>query len=254
MKLINFFINYERNKNKNNWKKSLGSKENKEKIIETILTFSLQLSEGRFTKERKIIKQTFELLINLIDQDENELLKYLYSWEMLTNWINSILLESQSIPLRKQASMGIINFCNQIKLNKNQENTAPPTEYFLNLLLNFINQTENYSNRAEYYFLTLQSLLNDYLLLLKVNDAEFSKFNENLLLKLIELVKKHKVLEVNESAESTDKSLIGLFDLIRIIISISNPSIKLFASQHGLMNELFHNCLFAIPTAANHGL
>lgn len=272
LRLINYFIECQ-NKNPIKTGKTINEYEKLDEVFHRILSISYtltlkqkdnnQLDNNEENKKKIIIGSCIHFIMNSIIA-KNHLLTQLYNWENLTDWLKCCLLECLSKKIRQETSNELETLCKEIenkfdqKLFENDEKQfILPSKFFLLKLLDFLNESENYPNTSDYYFNLLEKIYK--LLSLHHNnnkdddDDDFYKgFSKKLVLKLIDCIKSHKVLEENENMKYKDTSLIGLFDFLRCIIR-SSIYLKELSAQNSLLNELFKDCLFAIPSADNHG-
>jgi len=121
--------------------------------------------------------------------------------------------------------------------------SAPPT-FFLNLLLPALAEVELYSETCDQYFMVLEALLKDY---------DNSKELLQLVKQLSRAIVKHPVVETHATSGPEDKVLIGLMQLVLVIIK-HDKSFKSESTVQSLILEVFDKCLFAIPTASDHGV
>lgn len=244
LRLINFFIAYELEHKQTNSLKSIKKKQLKQ-FISQVLSISLTLNNGEVHLDHSssIVKHAVRFVTYCI-LAQHSLLSFLYGLPLTKTWLQFLLLESPVTKVRKAASLGLITFCKSISSEK--KDVASPSTFFLNLLLTYLDVVEGFSKSSENFFLAVESLL--------ASADTNSEWGFTLLLKLIDSLNQHPILEASESADSVDCGLIGIFNLIRIIL-MNSPQYKLVAvQQYDLLTEcLLKNCLFAIPTADNHG-
>ena len=124
-----------------------------------------------------------------------------------------------------------------------QQLPTPPSTFFLNLLLPALTEIEQYAETCDQYFMLLESLLKDY---------DNSKELLHLVKRLARSIIRHPVVETHATAGPEDKVLIGLMRLVLAILR-RDSAFKSESTIQSLIPEVFHKCLFAIPTATDHG-
>ncbi|KAN0015309.1 hypothetical protein ACTFIU_008036 [Dictyostelium citrinum] len=204
------------------------------------------------TEDAMVVSHLMHLIVAILSNNDQLFSIFTKNKEIL-QWISLIILDSKDTFLRDKAANGIRDICHYI---------SPVTtkRYFLDQLLTllFKNVAEDrQSSTCQQFFEVLNHLLNEQVQSL-ISDASTceaftnSPVYSDLLLKLVDMIKTQPIIE-STAIYQPDVLLMGLLNLVKILIQ-DNNEFKLLAGQKGgLVKEIFHECLFNIATADNHG-
>eukprot|EP01132_Coremiostelium_polycephalum_P001351 gene1351-1706_t len=198
------------------------------------------------TENATVVSYLLQMIVGIISNSE-ELLDAFFNHADISKWISMVVLESKDTYIRERASFAISEIC------RNRVFSQKTMKFFLDQFLQLLfNQVENdrRSSTCSHFFSLLDKLLQDKC----QNSPQPPSMLElsNLLKKLIVMVKTQPIVESTAIYQS-DWVLIGLLNLIKTIIT-GNVELKYLAGhQEGLVGEIFHECLFNIATAENHG-
>ena len=232
LRIINFFITYDSSK--------LEGVELPQLISRAVAVskFFAKSDEDNSENSGIIVKQSLELLISCLKFNKN-LDQHLFDITRESEWLHALLLESPVTKVRQEMSFGIAKLCRIM-------NDDQITVFFFQSSLAYLSTIESYPKTSDHFFLLLEKL-ND----LNQSQEDIERIQE-LLLKLITQVKKHPVLEASDAPEEQDKGLIGFLNFIRSIVK-KDRKLKVCCLSEGLIDEVYTNCLFSIPTADDHG-
>lgn len=164
-------------------------------------------------------------------------------------WLAAILLGSPEPKIREKT----ISTLYKLSTIVNEEFLAgsgvqlAPQPYFLAKLLAMLRTIEHTQPHSAQYFDLLNRLLQ---MSARVNPSQFAELLDH----LITMLKDHPTAELRNS-EAVDHVLYGVMSLLKTLVSADLEFKNKAGSQHrgGLVHELFHKCLFNIPTMERHG-
>ncbi|KAK5577390.1 hypothetical protein RB653_002331 [Dictyostelium firmibasis] len=218
-------------------------------VIPTIHEENLSTHE---TEDAMVVSHLMHLIVAILASNE-QLFEVFAKNKNILEWISLVILDSKDTFIRDKAANGIRDICQYI---------SPPISkrYFLEQFLNLLFKNvadDRQSSACQQFFEVLNYLLNDQVQSL-VSDASTadvmttSSIYSELLLKMVEMIKTQPIIE-STAIYQPDVLLMGLLNLVKILIQ-DNNEFKLLAGQKGgLVKEIFHECLFNIATADNHG-
>ncbi|KAH3762073.1 ubiquitin hydrolase [Pelomyxa schiedti] len=164
-------------------------------------------------------------------------------------WLAASLLHSSRSAARRAVYMGFKKLCTSFEAIS-EELPRLPHGVMLQKLLSFLSAIGHNCSTADYYFRFLTNLIIDSCA--GKDGGSASNFKE-LLPELVELIKQHNTLETRIDPVP-DTVLCGLFEVVRAIVK-DNKHLKVLAGQkNGLVQELFHRCLFDIPSKTDHAV
>eukprot|EP01129_Flabellula_baltica_P014013 TRINITY_DN6628_c0_g1_i1.p1 TRINITY_DN6628_c0_g1~~TRINITY_DN6628_c0_g1_i1.p1 ORF type:complete len:2292 (+),score=457.58 TRINITY_DN6628_c0_g1_i1:2-6877(+) len=209
----------------------------KSKVIESIIVSIkhctdpvLNLDPG--PDDAEVVKAGLFLMGNLII-DDMDLLPLLTEMDDLQEWLICLSLRANT-ETRTEAVKGIYFITKSLHdLGKNIANLLFTT------IIEVLPEAENFTRSCDQYFLLLGNLLKEY------DGGDQDEIVQN----FIKKVMTHPVVETSED-DDEDKLLIGLMNIIYNITK-KNPSLK--SGCLPLLDELFRNCLFAIPNSNTSG-
>lgn len=192
-----------------------------------------------------VVKHIINLLVALCLSDDN-IFNFMTLLPYFEQWLSTLLIYTLHHDIRDEVSSGLLCIC------QNTLNFQIPHLYFLNKLLSFLPKIDPFLSTSGEYFQVLNSLIkNSCNGIAGGNPLQF----ESLLDELVEAIRNHPIVE-DRSLRREDVVLEGLMSLTLTLISkeISFKEKIGPLSRGGLIEHLFHNCLFDIATMDNHGL
>lgn len=163
------------------------------------------------------------------------------------DWLSSLLLYCPITKLRHRFAEGLAQFCSRLASLKTRDSGHSPAQYLLLQLLNYLPSISGFPRTADKYFQLVECLLQQ-------TDASFSvEWREKLAVSLCQQLVSHPVLESSGVVEAQDKGLVGLLSLLRCVCK-GGSSLKQRCFSEGIVSFLLEGCLFAAPSATDHGL
>ncbi|ELR15597.1 ubiquitin domain containing protein [Acanthamoeba castellanii str. Neff] len=195
----------------------------------------------------EVVKHALDLLVTFVIA-KVELLEQLYDYEKQDGWVERLLLAAPVRKIRQAAANDMLRLSQQVESEALQKLGAePPAKHFLEALLSILPGITSYSATCQQYFSLLRGLLkND-----KAGvDAQMAgKLLHDLLLQI-------RLAPVRESSGNgpVDEVIIGMLGIVRGLIR-KYPELKSECTKDkgGLVGQVFEQCLFALPTAEEHG-
>ena len=202
-----------------------------------------------------MVRQASRLLRALVDSQPLLLQTLFYQNDGLEPWLSSLMLQCPNTSVRTEASRCLASIVTEITDPAViSELPEPLTQRLSTLLLRFLPEISKFSATCGQYFSLLDSLLRD----LRPSKKERRRVPDQwqeLAAMLINQLKDHQVGELGLSCTGTlratveDKVLIGILNLLRTIYS---KYAVLKADSQSLINMLFEECLFAMPSREIH--
>eukprot|EP01133_Synstelium_polycarpum_P007566 gene7566-8852_t len=202
------------------------------------------------TDDGEVINHIMTLISTLLAAS-TELLDQFCKKKDINKWISLLALESSDSSVREALYQ---------RVGKIAALNLQAHQFFLQQYLDMLPMTvgsDKYSYSCSQYFYILQFLIKESCSVLinsgSNNSAAINQFSD-LLHRVVAMLKKQPVVE-STSQYQTDYVLVGLLNVINILVHCST----MFGVQQpedfgpALINEIFHQCLFDIATADNHG-
>jgi len=185
------------------------------------------------TKDSQLVQQALSLFGILAFQSEPS--RASLSSEPVVQTLLAGLLKVQDTALRVEVEKGLFQTVCGLVL---RAGSLQERDQLIGLLTANINTAYDYDGTCTEFFSLLCRLL-------KLKSDEPPALDASVLLaRLVGLIQGHPILEV--TVEQEDFLLRGLLSLAAALLSV-NPALKTAAES--LIHEVFHNCLFAVPTA-----
>ncbi|CAG8541215.1 3475_t:CDS:10 [Ambispora gerdemannii] len=204
-----------------------------------------------------IIKYANKLLYCLCMRDESAL-QSLFAYPGLGNWLLMGLVQCQSEEARKELANLIEKFCIpediELGLQETTLSSSPHSrslEFFLQLLVSILPKLEQHVYTCKEYFGLLGSLLKS--MIAPINFDVGKLFDL-----MIHHIKNHPIKEVAYHSEEShsnfdDTLIIGLMKTLTVLMA-KYPKFKSTTPYNeGLIDMIFDDCLFEIPTMEYSG-
>ncbi|GAM28546.1 hypothetical protein SAMD00019534_117220 [Acytostelium subglobosum LB1] len=191
------------------------------------------------TDDGDIISNFLTLILAMVQHNNDLLDQFCTKRKDITKWIQLLLLDSSDPSIRECTSNRFYTLC---------QHNAVAHEFFQSqclTLLPFIVGSDKYAFSSNQFFLLLLNLLQD-----SCRNGDTPKFAK-LLQELAAMLKSHPIVESPNMFQS-DYVLIGIINMLRTLVGFSHQ-FKVKAGNDHLIQEVFHECLFNIATADNHG-
>jgi ubiquitin C-terminal hydrolase len=250
--------------------------------LTTALSSSSSLSSNSTTNihmedEALTVQEALVLLVPLVTSSTASLDSFLGSTGFRA-WLIGLILKSPSIKMRECAVRAISELVAFTSLNNPSSKSETQTSLvLLEMLLPAQDDSlDSYASSCDEFFLALEILLRDvaatpYFQKKEKKDKSSSNKTElipiahpvllDLVKQMIVKIESRPVVEKFAAPGNEDKILIGFMQLVYSIVYRDGASVAgkksrapLYKSScRSLVNELFHMCLFAIPTAQRRG-
>lgn len=199
--------------------------------------------DGQVVKSACALLVTFIRPSTLYKGRGRHLLDKLTSAAEFTDLLRVSLLDSADTVIRVEVADLILT----LYLAGGEENR----KYFLVTLFDFLPNIAPDSQRCSEFFIVLSELTKQYRS--TEGEADQSSLVEPLVRTLTSLIKTHPIVEKAENSQP-DQVLIGLLHIFKELAEVLPQGIKQRTEDGGsLIEELFHKCLFEVPSAAFHG-
>jgi hypothetical protein len=187
-------------------------------------------------------------------------------------WLRACLLETPDPAIRAETANGIAYLCAEARPGRSlprvvvrcvtygrpqiakqdlkaSKLSAPPHTFFLQLLLSFLPQAEEHARTCEEYFGLLERLLREQRRSPRRDAGQYRRLLADLLAQL----QRHGGREETAWVVGReDKVLVGMLRLLRRLLredaASGDGTLKDEAEARGLLEEVFHACLFARPS------
>ncbi|CAG8436597.1 9374_t:CDS:10 [Diversispora eburnea] len=201
-------------------------------------------SQKQVNEDLTIIRHSMKLLTCLCLRDETALASFI-NYPNLRDWLLSSLIRCQSEDARVLLEKIIFNFCQDIFNNASLKGglVQIPLESFLELLWSFLPDAEEHVDTSKEYFELLGKLMP---FSTKSAKMSLSVIYEN----IKQQIKLHPIKEQFNSSNE-DTVIVGLIHLMKIIIS-EYPEFR-GPPNDSLLELIFHDCLFQVPTIDHVG-
>ncbi|KAL6057498.1 USP domain-containing protein [Balamuthia mandrillaris] len=200
--------------------------------------------------DAEIVKRCLALAEACCVSHPDTLLKCLLNHSSTEEWFSTVLVNTNNPDIRKTVLAFICRLCDTATCS----NADLAHAYFLSrslVLLPELASKQPQLTTLEQYFVLLNKLVADSCR--GTAGGDISKFDE-LVAKLVQILKEHPTFE-QRRVETVDHVLVGVMNLLCTLVSFSVELKQKIGPTSGarIMDEVFHNCLFAIPTIENHG-
>jgi len=165
---------------------------------------------------------------------------------VLKEWLSSMLLCCPITKVRASFATGLAQFSERLAALRTADTQQSPAQFFLAILLDYLPTISGFPRTADKYFYLLERLIT-----LASNELS-QEWKSQLVSRLAKQLVSHPVLESSESPEAQDRGLVGQLALLRALAR-GNSAVKQLCFTEGLVSTLLEACLFATPTATNHG-
>jgi ubiquitin C-terminal hydrolase len=206
---------------------------------------------GLHAADRALIEQTMSFLHTSLSIDPNSLIFICQDTNFLS-FLMSCLVKCEEKEIRCAVATGMENLLisNEQDREEISKKKSETLSYFIPLLFKYIHG-DDFESTCDQYFTLLEKLLLDYQKVKNCSPISEDIFNEkNALAEVVKMVLKRPVVE-ERSTSSPDKVLVGLLRISTVLLRL-NPDLKAAIGSKtgaGLIHEIFHSCLFQIPTA-----
>ena len=200
-------------------------------LIFKLLQVIEESSVGADEIDTQILKYAIKLLTSICIS-KPFLLKHIYEFPEINKIIRLASLESKESIIREEFCNAI---CSLFQLSHSNDN------HFLKIFIDMLPTIDPSSQTCQQYFTALMNLL------VMSKMLEINVNYEDLAQSLINLLFLHPTIEKNSII---DYVLIGIINLISTLITnqLILPSEKTISMTKKLINELFYNCLFELPS------
>ncbi|KAH3764942.1 ubiquitin hydrolase [Pelomyxa schiedti] len=200
---------------------------------------------GIYEDDDLVASRSVTLFVSCVQQNPDLLHSVLTSGDF-DSWLSSSLLHSHNTRVRQAIYRGFYKLCtHQISLN--QEPSTPLSEFFLTKLCQILQSLDATVNTCEQYFTFLAQLIEE-----SCKNPEKVHMLHPLATSLVEMIKSHPIMETRWTG-SLDLFLMGLMMLTTIFLKHSDTFRSQASMELGLFEEVYHKCLFDMPTTDDHG-
>ncbi|CAI2172590.1 20242_t:CDS:10, partial [Funneliformis geosporum] len=200
-------------------------------------------SQKQVGEDLTIIRYSMKLLSCLCLRDASALASFV-EYSDLREWLITALVACESEEARNLVSQMLLQFCKDIAEIAVSDQIPASLESFLSLLWSFLPDVENYVDSSKEYFELMGNLMHFFTQSARVSLQTL--YND-----IKRQIMEHPIKEQFNSPNE-DTVIVGLIKLMTIIVS-KHPEFKRYSGDL-LLDLIFHECLFQVPTIEHAGL
>ncbi|CAG8438368.1 11338_t:CDS:10 [Funneliformis caledonium] len=208
-----------------------------------IIRHCVDPSQKQVGEDLTIIRYSMKLLSCLCLRDTSALASFV-EYSDLREWLITALVACESEEARNLVSQMLLQFCKDIAEIAVSDQIPASLESFLSLLWSFLPDVENYVDSSKEYFELMGNLMHFITRSTRVSLQTLYK-------DIKRQIKEHPIKEQFNSPNE-DTVIVGLIKLMTIIVS-KHPEFKRYTGDL-LLDLIFHECLFQVPTIEHAGL